>query len=129
SRDFGAWKSLSKKDQRTIVDSYRLAYLPQQMVNWCPKLGTALANEEVIDGRSERGDFPVFRKPLKQWMFRITAYAERLLNDLALGKGPESTRLQQSEWIGRSEGAEIDFPIAGEAGGASPPLRVFTTRP
>ena len=129
ARTFGAWKSLNRQDQRTIIDSYRLAYLAQQMVNWCPKLGTALANEEVIDGRSERGDFPVFRKPLKQWMFRITAYAERLLNDLALVKWPESTRVQQSEWIGRSEGAEIDFSIAGLAGGASPPLRVFTTRP
>ncbi len=129
SRAFGAWKTLSRKDQRTIIDSYCLAYIAEQMVNWCPKLGTALANEEVIDGRSERGDFPVYRKPLKQWMFRITAYAERLLNDLAMVKWPESTRTQQSEWIGRSEGAEIDFHVDPFSTRACPPLRVFTTRP
>ena len=80
------------------------------MVNWCPQLGTALANEEVIDGKSERGGFPVHRKPLKQWMFRITAYAERLLNGLEGLDWPESTRTMQTQWIGRSEGANIDFP-------------------
>jgi len=96
SQSFGAWKSLIARDRRTIIDSHRLAYLAQQTVNWCPKLGTALANEEVIDGRSERGGFPVFRKPLKQWMFRITAYADRLQRDLELVKWPESTRVQQS---------------------------------
>jgi len=149
ARSFGVWTSLSARDRRTIIDSHRLAYLAQQTVNWCPKLGTALANEEVIDGRSERGGFPVFRKPLKQWMFRITAYADRLQRDLELVKWPESTRIQQSEWIGRSEGAEIDFAIERSgikdqntgsndrlASGAPPlsaqplgALRVFTTRP
>ncbi|MEM9373183.1 MAG: class I tRNA ligase family protein, partial [Planctomycetota bacterium] len=109
--DAGAWDSLDRETRLAIVDSYRLAYLSQQTVNWCPKLGTALANEEVIDGRSERGGFPVLRKPLRQWMFRITAYAERLLRDLAPLDWPSSTKTQQAEWIGRSEGAEIDFPL------------------
>ena len=94
-------------------------------MNWCPKLGTVLANEEVIDGRSERGGHPVARMPLKQWMFRITAYADRLLADLALVDWPESTRTMQTEWIGRSEGAEIRFAVDGE----DEPLTVFTTRP
>jgi leucyl-tRNA synthetase len=130
AQTYSAWKALDKQDQRTIIDSYRLAYIAEQMVNWCPKLGTALANEEVIDGRSERGDYPVFRKPLRQWMFRITAYADRLLNDLALVKWPESTRTQQSEWIGRSEGAEIEFALDPQSTIQGPrSLRVFTTRP
>ncbi|MDX2147066.1 MAG: class I tRNA ligase family protein [Planctomycetota bacterium] len=146
-----AWKAMDAKQKRAFLDSKRLAYLGEQTVNWCPKLGTALANEEVIDGRSERGGYPVFRKPLKQWMFRITAYAERLLADLALVDWPESTRTMQAEWIGRSEGAEIDFPFVdghfspgqgtklGVAGRSEAPshasqaplasLRVFTTRP
>ena len=126
------WKKMPDDQRRTFIDSQRLAYLAQQTVNWCPKLGTALANEEVIDGKSERGGYPVYRKPLKQWMFRITSYAERLLRDLDLVKWPESTRVQQTEWIGRSEGAEVDFPVQFvnntvelEAGD----LRVFTTRP
>jgi len=128
--DAGAWEGLDNETRTAIIDSYRLAYLSQQTVNWCPKLGTALANEEVIDGRSERGGFPVMRKPLRQWMFRITAYSERLLEDLGPLDWPNSTKTQQSEWIGRSEGAEIDFPLLdlrGEASGES--LRVFTTRP
>jgi leucyl-tRNA synthetase len=128
--DAGAWATLDRETRLAIVDSYRLAYLSQQTVNWCPKLGTALANEEVIDGRSERGGFPVMRKPLRQWMFRITAYSERLLDDLKHLDWPNSTKTQQAEWIGRSEGAEIDFQLLdlrGEVSGES--LRVFTTRP
>jgi leucyl-tRNA synthetase len=127
----GDWKQFSKQDKRNFIDNHRLAYLAAHTVNWCPKLGTALANEEVIDGKSERGGYPVYRKPLKQWMFRITAYAERLLNDLDLVKWPESTRTQQAEWIGRSEGAEIDFPISNFKSQISEltSLRVFTTRP
>lgn len=121
------WSDLSDNDRREIIDSYRLAYVSEQTVNWCPKLGTALANEEVIDGKSERGGFPVFRKPMKQWLFRITAYAERLLDDLALVDWPESTRKRQIDWIGRSDGAEIDFPLPDMPG--FPALRVFTTRP
>ncbi len=128
--DAGDWRTLDPETRRAIVDSYRLAYLSQQTVNWCPKLGTALANEEVIDGRSERGGYPVFRKPLRQWMFRITAYAERLLDDLAGLDWPASTKTQQAEWIGRSEGAEIDFPLLDAKGNPSgEALRVFTTRP
>ncbi len=128
--DAGAWASLDDETRRAIVDSYRLAYVGQQTVNWCPKLGTALANEEVIDGKSERGGFPVLRKPLRQWMLRITAYADRLHDDLATVDWPNSTKVQQSEWIGRSEGAEVGFPLLdgeGEASGET--LRVFTTRP
>jgi leucyl-tRNA synthetase len=128
--DAGAWETLDTETRKAIVDSYRLAYLSQQTVNWCPKLGTALANEEVIDGRSERGGYPVMRKPLRQWMFRITSYSDRLLDGLKDLDWPNSTKTQQAEWIGRSEGAEIDFPIilAGdEEMGES--LRVFTTRP
>jgi len=128
--DAGAWETLDTETRKAIVDSYRLAYLSQQTVNWCPKLGTALANEEVIDGRSERGGYPVMRKPLRQWMFRITSYSDRLLDGLKALDWPNSTKTQQAEWIGRSEGAEIDFPIiltGDEEMGES--LRVFTTRP
>lgn len=128
--DAGNWNTLDEETRRAIVDSYRLAYVAQQTVNWCPKLGTALANEEVIDGRSERGGFPVYRKPLRQWLFRITAYADRLLEGLAGLDWPQSTKTQQTEWIGRSAGAEIDFPLVlfGDAPSGES-LRVFTTRP
>lgn len=119
-----SWSGATAAQQRAIIDSYRLAYQGTTTVNWCPKLGTVLANDEVIDGKSERGGYPVLRKPLKQWMFRITAYADRLLSQLEPLDWPESTKIQQREWIGRSEGAEIEFSI-GEKGS----LRVFTTRP
>ncbi len=105
------WSKATPLQRQHFLDRYRLAYVGEQTVNWCPKLGTVLANEEVIDGRSERGGHPVYRLPLKQWMFRITAYAERLLADLALVEWPESTRTMQTEWIGRSEGAEVRFEI------------------
>jgi len=127
--DAGAWDALDRETKKAIVDSYRLAYLSQQTVNWCPMLGTALANEEVIDGRSERGGHPVLRKPLRQWMFRITAYADRLLTGLADVDWPNSTKTQQAEWIGRSVGAEIDFPILEGGMPMGEALRVFTTRP
>ena len=117
------WSELDTKEQEAFLDAQRLVYLSEQVVNWCPKLGTALANEEVIDGKSERGGYPVVRKPLKQWMFRITAYADRLLADLDTVNWPESTRTMQAEWIGRSEGADIDF-MCGDRGA----IRVFTTR-
>ena len=119
------WSACSKREKQAYLDTFRLAYLGTQTVNWCPKLGTVLANEEIIDGRSERGGFPVLRMPLKQWMFRITAYADRLLEDLALVDWPDMTRTLQTEWIGRSEGAEIHFAIEGERDA----LTVFTTRP
>jgi len=121
--DGADWTTMEASARQEYIDSHRLAYLGFQTVNWCPRLGTVLANEEVIDGRSERGGFPVLRKPLRQWMFRITEYADRLLDDLALLDWPESTRTMQREWIGRSEGASIDFPVGSGS------LEVFTTRP
>ncbi|MEU1753726.1 leucine--tRNA ligase [Micromonospora matsumotoense] len=130
--DGRAWAELTAAEQRQIVDDHRLAYVSQAPVNWCPGLGTVLANEEVTaDGRSDRGNFPVFKRHLKQWMMRITAYGDRLLDDLDTLDWPESIKLMQRNWIGRSTGAHIDFPtgtadsgVAGEA-----PIRVFTTRP
>jgi leucyl-tRNA synthetase len=104
-----------------------LAYQAESPVNWCPALGTVLANEEVIDGKSERGDYPVERMPLRQWMLRITQYADRLDADLEGLAWPE-TKAKQRHWIGRSEGAEIDFDVVGGAGGAPASIRVFTTR-
>jgi leucyl-tRNA synthetase len=103
-----------------------LAYEAEVPVNWCPALGTVLANEEVIDGRSERGGHPVVRKPMRQWMLKITEYADRLLEGLDDLDWPESVKEMQRNWIGRSEGAEVDFPVLGRA---EAPIRVFTTRP
>jgi leucyl-tRNA synthetase len=115
---------------RVYQDSKRLAYMAEVPVNWCPALGTVLANEEVIDGKSERGGHPVVRMPLKQWMLRITDYAERLLDDLALVDWPEGIKLLQRNWIGRSEGAEVDFQVSGiRSQGPEGTIRVFTTRP
>src|SRR5581483_5006138 len=111
------------------VDSVRLAYVSEAPVNWCPALGTVLANEEVIDGKSEVGGHPVERRPMRQWMLRITAYAQRLIDELDGLDWPESIKLLQRNWIGRSEGAEVDFVIAqtGERIAESK-IRVFTTR-
>ena len=103
-----------------------LAYLDEVPVNWCPALGTVLANEEVVDGKSERGGHPVFRVPMRQWVLKITAYADRLLEDLDLVEWPASTLEMQKNWIGRSEGAEVDFKIMGFP---AERVRVFTTRP
>ena len=120
------WSELDERTRREVVDSYRLAYLKEALVNWCPGLGTVLANEEVTaEGRSDRGNFPVFKKPLKQWMLRITAYAERLLADLDLLDWPDPIKLMQRNWIGRSTGATIRFPIEGH----DAVIEVFTTRP
>ena len=102
-----------------------LAYEAEVPVNWCPALGTVLANEEVIDGKSERGDHPVYRVPMKQWMLRITAYADRLIDDLELIDWPESIKEMQRHWIGRSEGANVNFDIKG----TDKQFTVFTTRP
>ncbi|HJT80450.1 MAG TPA: class I tRNA ligase family protein [Chthoniobacterales bacterium] len=119
-------------------DRVRLAYVAEVPVNWCPQLGTVLANEEVVDGKSEVGGFPVERKPMRQWMLRITAYAERLIKDLDGLEWSESLKLLQRNWIGRSEGAEIDFKVAQvsnlpiEKQGkleTCPTIRVFSTRP
>jgi leucyl-tRNA synthetase len=106
-------------------DEVRLAYVADVPVNWCPELGTVLANEEVVDGKSEVGGFPVVRRPMRQWMLRITAYAERLINELDGLDWPEGIKLLQRNWIGRSEGAEIDFKIDNH----DAKIRVFTTRP
>ncbi len=103
-----------------------LAYQAEIPVNWCPEMGTVLANEEVIDGKSEVGGFPVVRRPMKQWMLKITAYADRLLEDLDDLDWPEHVKDMQRNWIGRSTGAEIDFPVEGRD---DVTLRVFTTRP
>ncbi len=120
------WRELSESARRAIVDSRRLAYLDESPVNWCPALGTVLANEEVTaEGRSERGDHPVFKRPMRQWKMRITAYAHRLLADLDALDWPDAIKLQQRNWIGRSEGARIRFPVEGLA----EPIEVFTTRP
>ena len=85
-------------------------------MNWCPALGTVLANEEIVDGKSEVGGFDVIRKPMRQWVLKITAYAERLLEDLTLVEWPTSTLEMQKNWIGRSIGAEVDFPLADKTG-------------
>ncbi len=106
-------------------DDVRLAYVAEAPVNWCPELGTVLANEEVVDGKSELGGFPVVRRPMRQWMLRITAYAERLLNELEDLDWPEGIKLLQRNWIGRSEGALIRFAISG----VDAVIEVFTTRP
>jgi leucyl-tRNA synthetase len=112
-------------------DEHRLAYQAEVPVNWCPELGTVLANEEVIDGKSERGGHPVERRPLRQWMLRITEYAERLLADLEPLDWSEAIKAMQRNWIGKSIGAEVDFPLAESPGAYAPGLsiRVFTTRP
>jgi leucyl-tRNA synthetase len=118
------WAELSDVERRTIVDGYRLTYVSEAPVNWCPGLGTVLANEEVTaDGRSERGNFPVFKRSMKQWMMRITEYADRLLEDLDSLDWPESIKLMQRNWIGRSVGAHIEFPMGPAR------IKVFTTRP
>jgi leucyl-tRNA synthetase len=121
-----------EQKHRAYRDSKRLAYVTEAPVWWCEKLGTVLANEEVVDGKSEVGGFPVARKPMRQWMLRITAYAERLLADLETIQWSDSLKEMQRNWIGRSEGAEVDFAIA-ECGMRSAEcqkaIRVFTTRP
>lgn len=134
---------------RQYQDQHRLAYVAEAPVNWCEALGTVLANEEVINGRSERGNHPVTRLPLRQWMLRITAYAERLLEDLDSVDWPDAIKEMQRNWIGRSEGAEVDFLIARQGMAAAEVdawrvareksgypqqpednvIRVFTTRP
>ena len=115
----------TEAQQRAFRDSKRLAYVSEAPVNWCPELGTVLANEEVIDGKSEVGGFPVIRKPMRQWMLRITAYAEKLLADLNTIEWSDSLKEMQRNWIGRSEGAEVDFQVDGQP----EKIRVFTTRP
>ncbi|WP_068276194.1 leucine--tRNA ligase [Aldersonia kunmingensis] len=122
--DGGSWDALDADARRKLIDSYRLVYLSDSQVNWCPGLGTVLANEEVTaDGRSERGNFPVFRKHLQQWMMRITAYSDRLVDDLDHLDWPDKVKTMQRNWIGRSRGASVRFDTDAGA------IEVFTTRP
>ncbi len=130
------WDEAGPAERRRLIDGARLAYVAETPVNWCPALGTVLANEEVTaQGRSERGNHEVFKRPLKQWMMRITAYADRLLEDLDLLDWPESVKTMQRNWIGRSEGAEVCFSFArpapewGAGAVGTFAIRVFTTRP
>ena len=138
------WSELDDAQQAAVINNYRIAYQKEVTVNWCPGLGTVLANEEVTnEGRSERGDHPVYKRPLKQWVMRITAYADRLLEDLEStgmpdGRGgtyaldwPEAIKLMQRNWIGRSTGAEVFFDVIdpGSNHKVVTSLNVFTTRP
>jgi leucyl-tRNA synthetase len=118
------WADLSPAERKTTIDGHRLAYVSDAPVNWCPGLGTVVANEEVTaDGRSDRGNFPVFKRNMRQWMMRITAYADRLIADLDLLEWTDAIKAMQRNWIGRSEGATVHFQSS--AG----PISVFTTRP
>ena len=119
------WGSFSEKQQQEILMKWRLAYLSEGMVNWCPDLGTVLANDEVANGFSIRGGHPVERKLMRQWFLRITAYAQRLLDGLDTIEFSDSLKEMQRNWIGRSEGAEVDFPVKG----TNFVLDIFTTRP
>ena len=120
-----AWADLDPVARRALIDEFRLAYVSEASVNWCPGLGTVLANEEVTaDGRSERGNFPVFQRSLRQWNMRITAYSDRLADDLDLIDWPDKVKAMQRNWIGRSEGAHVTFALDDSAG-----IEVFTTRP
>jgi leucyl-tRNA synthetase len=137
------WASLSANEKRRAIDRQRLAYIDDVAVNWCPALGTVLANEEVDnEGRSDRGGHPVFRRPLRQWMLRITKYAERLLTDLDGLDWPEPIKLMQRNWVGKSVGAEVVFPLIPPPQGVGHPdhcsqssgtpgdgIRIYTTRP
>lgn len=125
--DGKSWADLDELTRRQVVDGWRLAYIAEELVNWSPGLGTVLANEEVTaEGRSDVGNYPVYRRPLRQWLLRITAYAERLLADLDELDWPEPIKQQQRNWIGPSDGAVVTFDVAGPSG-----LRIeaFTTRP
>ncbi|MCG7289944.1 MULTISPECIES: leucine--tRNA ligase [unclassified Corynebacterium] len=124
TKDGRNFRDLTTAEKHKAIDEFRLVYLSDSMVNWCPGLGTVLANEEVTaEGRSERGNYPVFRKRLRQWMMRITDYSDRLLDDLDLLEWPEKVKSMQRNWIGRSRGADVHF--ASPAGD----ITVFTTRP
>ncbi|MBN4927504.1 leucine--tRNA ligase [Hoyosella rhizosphaerae] len=120
-----SWSSMTEVERQSMLEDYRLVYHSAAMVNWCPGLGTVLANEEVTaDGKSERGNYPVFRKNLKQWMMRITTYADRLLDDLDGLDWPDKVKTMQRNWIGRSRGANVLFGTD-----VGTPIEVFTTRP
>lgn len=120
------WKAFSEKERQEILLKYRLAYLAETEVNWCPALGTVLANDEIVNGVSERGGYPVERKKMKQWSMRISAYAERLLQGLEKIDWPESLKETQKNWIGKSEGAVVEFRVQSQD---LLIIKVFTTRP
>jgi leucyl-tRNA synthetase len=118
------WKHFSDEDKLKTLLNYRMAYIGESEVNWCPALGTVLANEEVKDGVSERGGYPVEKRKMSQWFLRITAYADRLLKDLESIDWPQAVKDMQTNWIGKSVGAEVEFQVPGQAD-----IRIFTTRP
>lgn len=120
-----AWNAMSEKEQQLLLLKYRLTFPEESYVNWCPAMGTVLSNDEVKDGVSERGGYPVERKLMKQWSMRITAYADRLLEGLDTIDWPESIKEQQRNWIGRSQGASVKFGVAGFPDAV---IEVFTTR-
>jgi leucyl-tRNA synthetase len=131
--DTRTWAELGDVERATVLEGYRLAHTSEAPVNWCPGLGTVLSNEEVTnEGRSERGNYPVFRRSLSQWMMRITAYADRLADDLDRVDWPEKVKMMQRNWIGRSAGARVAFPAtlaSGDRAGTTTDIEVFTTRP
>ena len=118
------WKAMSEKEQSDVLMNYRIAFLGETMVNWCPQLGTVLANDEVVDGVSVRGGYPVEQKKMRQWCLRVSAYAQRLLDGLDTIEWSDSIKETQRNWIGRSEGAEIEFKIAD----SDKSFTIFTTR-
>lgn len=118
------WKAKSEKEQQEILMNYRIAYLGNTMVNWCPALGTVLANDEVVDGVSERGGYPVIQKVMRQWCLRVSAYAQRLLDGLETVEWTDSLKETQRNWIGRSEGAEMNFKVKD----SDLEFTIFTTR-
>ncbi|MCI1832177.1 MAG: leucine--tRNA ligase [Bifidobacterium sp.] len=123
-----SWGSLNDHEQADVLNDFRLAYISRSPVNWCPGLGTVLANEEVTaDGRSERGDFPVFQRELRQWSMRITAYGHRLIADLDTIDWPEKVKIMQRNWIGESHGASVHFAVSTPDGDKD--MEVYTTRP
>ena len=121
------WKAMSEKEQQEVLMNYRIAYLGETMVNWCAGLGTVLANDEVVDGVSVRGGFPVVQKKMRQWCLRVSAYAQRLLDGLDKIDWTDSLKETQRNWIGRSEGTEMEFKVAGGSGEAQS-FTIFTTR-
>ncbi len=123
------WTELSAGERADVLDEHRLAYVSEAPVNWCPGLGTVVANEEVTaDGRSDRGNYPVFKRNMRQWMMRITTYADRLIDDLELLDWTDAIKSMQRNWIGRSHGAEVHFPVT-HLDGTDDRITVFTTRP
>lgn len=118
------WNAKSEKEKQEILMNYRIAYLGETMVNWCAELGTVLANDEVVDGVSERGGFPVIQKKMRQWCLRVSAYAQRLLDGLDTIEWTDSLKETQRNWIGRSEGAEVQFKVKD----SDLEFTIFTTR-